>query len=63
MDDRTESGMKNEEREKSDEGRMGREGRKRDYLRGGDISSSGGDKAHTRSAVNQRPFLTRHSRL
>lgn len=42
---------------------MGREGRKRDYLLGGDISSSSGDKARARSAVNQRPFLTRRSRL
>lgn len=48
---------------KRDEGVMGREGKKRDYLHRRDISCSSGDEAHSRAAVNQRPFLTRHPRL
>lgn len=65
MDYRAESKMKNEER-KEDEGMMGREEKKRDFLLHRDISCSRAvmKHIHTRcSTVNQRPFLTRHPRL
>lgn len=51
MDYRAESKMKNVERGKRDEGVMGREGKKRDYLRRRDISCSSGDEAHSHTLL------------